>query len=115
MGFPIVYRKIQSNNYQKLKYALPELRKSKGRIIAATSGAGQAPLFVGWGFYGMSKAAISFMVKQLSLEEPEVTVIGISPGLCDTKMVGGLLNGSCKSLLSQYTNSPQYWRGKRKY
>ncbi|KAJ5801959.1 uncharacterized protein N7503_004409 [Penicillium pulvis] len=76
-----------------LHYAIPELRKTKGCVIAATSGAGVAPLFAGWGFYGMSKAAVAFMVKQLHLEEKDITAIGISPGLCDTKMVASLRSG----------------------
>jgi NAD(P)-dependent dehydrogenase (short-subunit alcohol dehydrogenase family) len=80
----------------QLRFALPELRKTKGRIVYATSGAGHDALFRGWGFYGMSKAAVEFEIKQLKLEEPNVTSIGISPGLCDTKMVGSLIAGKRK-------------------
>ncbi|KAM5353700.1 hypothetical protein ACJ41O_000350 [Fusarium nematophilum] len=76
-----------------LHYAIPELRKTKGTVVAATSGAGAAPLFAGWGFYGMSKAAIAFIIMQLGLEEREVTAVGISPGLCDTKMIADLRSG----------------------
>jgi NAD(P)-dependent dehydrogenase (short-subunit alcohol dehydrogenase family) len=79
-----------------LKYALPELRKTKGRVTATTSGAGYSPLFSGWGFYGMSKAAVGFLIQQLALEEREngIVAVGISPGLCDTKMVAGLKDGT---------------------
>lgn len=42
----------------------------------------------------MSKASVAFLIKQIALEEPEVTAVGISPGLCDTKMVAGLLTGA---------------------
>ncbi|EXJ92914.1 hypothetical protein A1O3_01470 [Capronia epimyces CBS 606.96] len=79
-----------------LKYALPELRKTKGRITSTTSAAGAEALFKRWGFYGVSKAAVGFLVKQVALEEREngVTAIGISPGLCDTQMVAGLLKGN---------------------
>ena len=41
----------------------------------------------------MSKAAVGFLIKQLHLEEPDIIAVGISPGLCDTKMVHGLING----------------------
>lgn len=64
--------------------------------MCATSGAGHGALFSGWGFYGMSKAAVEYEVKQLHLEEPLVTSIGISPGLCDTKMVQTLNTGRRK-------------------
>lgn len=46
----------------------------------------------------MSKAAVAFEVKQLHLEEPSLTVLGLSPGLCDTKMVQDLkVEGACES------------------
>lgn len=41
----------------------------------------------------MSKAAVALLITQLALEEPELTVIGVSPGLCDTKFIQDLLNG----------------------
>lgn len=78
----------------QLKHAIPHLRKSNGRVIFTTSGAGEMALFAGWGFYGVSKAAVAFEAKQLNLEESSLTVLGISPGLCDTKMVQDLMNGS---------------------
>ncbi|KAL4804823.1 hypothetical protein BDV18DRAFT_161915 [Aspergillus unguis] len=76
-----------------LNYAIPELRKTKGCVVATTSGAGVGALFAGWGFYGMSKAAVAFMIKQLHLEEKDITAIGISPGLCDTNMIASLRSG----------------------
>lgn len=85
----------------QLKYAIPELRKTSGRITAATSGAGQAPLFSGWGFYGMSKASVAYLIKQIALEEAKITALGVSPGLCDTKMVSGLTTGTREYLLSR--------------
>jgi NAD(P)-dependent dehydrogenase (short-subunit alcohol dehydrogenase family) len=90
-----------------LRYALPELRKTSGIVTAATSAAGDAPLFSGWGFYGVSKAAVSFMIRQLQLEEPGITAVGISPGLCDTKMIGLLLDGS-RSYITSPELSPSY-------
>ncbi|KIW77600.1 hypothetical protein Z517_10046 [Fonsecaea pedrosoi CBS 271.37] len=77
-----------------LKHALPHLRQTHGKVIFTTSAAGQQALFAGWGFYGVSKAAVAFEAKQLHLEEPSLTVLGLSPGLCDTKMVQDLMNGA---------------------
>jgi NAD(P)-dependent dehydrogenase (short-subunit alcohol dehydrogenase family) len=68
--------------------------------VYATSGAGHGALFRGWGFYGMSKAAVEFEIKQLEFEEPEVTSIGVSPGLCDTKMADSLRAGGRKLIHS---------------
>jgi len=96
MSLGIDHHLFSIADIEQLKYALPELRKTKGRVTATTSGAGYAPLFSGWGFYGMSKASVGYLVKQLNLEEPDVTVVGVSPGLCDTKMVKGLLTGERK-------------------
>ncbi|RVX70797.1 hypothetical protein B0A52_05448 [Exophiala mesophila] len=76
-----------------LKHAIPHLRKSEGTIIFTTSAAGLQALFPGWGFYGTSKAAVAFVVKQLQLEEPTLTVLGVAPGLCDTKMIHVLAEG----------------------
>ncbi|KIX96485.1 uncharacterized protein Z520_07751 [Fonsecaea multimorphosa CBS 102226] len=73
--------------------AIPEVRKTKGRIVLATSGAGHGALFSGWGFYSMSKTAVAFSVSQLKLEEPSIITVGVSPGLCDTKMVRDLMKG----------------------
>lgn len=79
-----------------MRHALPHLRSSHGKVVFTTSGAGKQAFFAGWGFYGVSKAAVAFEVKQLHIEEPSLTVLGLSPGLCDTKMVQGLMEGACK-------------------
>ena len=41
----------------------------------------------------MSKAAVAFLISQLHLEEKDITAVGISPGLCDTKMIESLRSG----------------------
>lgn len=81
---------------RQLKQAIPHLRQSHGTVVFTTSAAGQDALFAGWGFYGVSKAAVAFEAKQLHLEEPSLTVLGLSPGLCDTKMVQDLMEGARK-------------------
>lgn len=90
------------------KAALPHLRKTRGRIVCATSGAGHGALFAGWGFYGTTKAAVAFCISQLRLEEPEVTSIGVSPGLCDTNMIRGLIEGQSKPFISLMSRSTQH-------
>lgn len=44
----------------------------------------------------MTKAAVAYSISQLGLEEPEITSVGVAPGLCDTKMVQDLIKGQCK-------------------
>jgi NAD(P)-dependent dehydrogenase (short-subunit alcohol dehydrogenase family) len=82
---------------EQLRHAIPRLREAEGKVVFTTSAAGEKALFAGWGFYGLSKAAVAFEVKQLHIEEPSLTVLGLSPGLCDTKMVRGLMEGACES------------------
>jgi NAD(P)-dependent dehydrogenase (short-subunit alcohol dehydrogenase family) len=82
---------------KQLRHAIPRLREAEGKVVFTTSAAGEKALFAGWGFYGLSKAAVAFEVKQLHIEEPSLTVLGLSPGLCDTKMVRGLMEGACES------------------
>lgn len=67
------------------KIAIPELRKTKGRIIMTSSGAALNG-YVGWGPYGSTKAAMNHLVLTLKAEEPDITTIAIRPGMVDTDM-----------------------------
>lgn len=67
------------------KYAIPELRKTKGRIIITSSGAA-LKAYTGWGIYGSTKAAVNHLTLTLKTEEPEITTIAIRPGVVDTEM-----------------------------
>lgn len=67
------------------KYAIPELRKTKGRIIITSSGAATTG-YTGWGIYGATKAAVNHLTMTLSVEEPDITTIAIRPGMVDTEM-----------------------------
>lgn len=67
------------------KYAIPELRKNKGRIIITSSGAASNG-YTGWGIYGATKAALNHLTLTLSVEEPDITTIAIRPGMVDTEM-----------------------------
>ncbi|KAI0173609.1 NAD(P)-binding protein [Hypoxylon sp. FL1284] len=68
-----------------IKEAIPELRKSKGRVVFVSTGAAFIALS-GWGAYGTSKAAFTHFGTHLSVEEPSITSVAISPGKVDTAM-----------------------------
>lgn len=68
-----------------IKEAIPELRKSQGRIVFVSSGAAFST-YAGWGLYGTSKAALTHIGAHLAIEEPTITSVSISPGKVDTEM-----------------------------
>ncbi|KAI2604745.1 NAD(P)-binding protein [Hypoxylon fragiforme] len=68
-----------------VKEAIPELRKSKGRIVIVSSGAAFGA-YAGWGSYGTSKAAVTHFCAHIAVEEPSITSVAISPGKLDTDM-----------------------------
>lgn len=70
---------------QKLKEALPELRKSKGCVAWVSSGAAMS-CYTAWGAYGSSKAALHSLTGHVAVEEPDVTSVSFSPGRVDTDM-----------------------------
>ncbi|KAK5105588.1 hypothetical protein LTS08_001865 [Lithohypha guttulata] len=67
------------------KVAIPELRKTKGRIVITSSGAAQGA-YRGWAVYGASKAAQNHLCLSLRAEEADITTIAIRPGMVDTDM-----------------------------
>ena len=67
------------------KYAIPELRKTKGRIIITSSGAATSGT-IGWGIYGATKAAQNHLALTLAQEEPEIVTVAVRPGMVDTEM-----------------------------
>ncbi|KAI1328737.1 short-chain dehydrogenase [Xylariaceae sp. FL0255] len=68
-----------------VKEAIPELRKSEGRVIFVSSGASTSA-YQGWGAYGTSKAALNHLCSHLAIEEEAITTLCISPGKVDTDM-----------------------------
>ncbi|KAI0384334.1 NAD(P)-binding protein [Hypomontagnella monticulosa] len=68
-----------------IKEAIPELRKSEGRVIFISSGAAFGA-YSGWGSYGTSKAALTHLCAHLAVEEPSITSVAISPGRLNTEM-----------------------------
>nr|POF13252.1 putative oxidoreductase c30d10.05c [Quercus suber] len=67
------------------KAAIPDLRKSKGRIIFTSSGAATNG-YPTWGAYGSTKAAMNHLVMTLANEEKDITSVSIRPGVVDTEM-----------------------------
>lgn len=65
--------------------ALPELRKSKGRILFTSSGAATGA-YPTWGAYGSSKAALNHLAMTLAVEEKDITTVSVRPGVVDTEM-----------------------------
>ncbi|OLL24031.1 putative oxidoreductase [Neolecta irregularis DAH-3] len=67
------------------KEAIPELRKSRGRIVMVSSGA-SVRAYQAMGAYGSSKAAVNHLTKTLAIEEKDITTIAFRPGVVDTNM-----------------------------
>ena len=65
--------------------AIPELRKTKGRVINISSGAAEHP-FETWGAYCVSKAGLTQFTRVLAVEELSLTSVTVQPGVADTKM-----------------------------
>ncbi|QTA83911.1 Short chain dehydrogenase domain-containing protein [Desulfonema limicola] len=65
--------------------AIPELRKTKGRIINISSDAAEEPIEA-WGAYCVSKAALTQFTRVLAVEELSITSISVRPGVVDTQM-----------------------------
>lgn len=73
-----------------IQAALPERRKTKGRIIFVSSGVA----VVGYptlGPYGATKFVVNHLALQLTKEEPHVMAVAVRPGMVDTEMVGEIL------------------------
>ena len=73
---------------QLLQVALPELRKTKGNVVAVSSGAATTA-YSGWSAYGSSKAALNHLIFSLASDEAEVLgiqAISVAPGVVATSM-----------------------------
>ncbi|KAI1844994.1 hypothetical protein JX265_008421 [Neoarthrinium moseri] len=68
-----------------VKEAIPELRKTKGRIVFVSSGAATGA-YTAWSAYGTAKAAVNHLCAHVGVEEPDITSVAISPGKIDTEM-----------------------------
>ncbi|KAG7660771.1 uncharacterized protein J8A68_005733 [[Candida] subhashii] len=74
-----------------IQIALPALKKTKGNVIAVSSGASTKP-YSGWYAYGSSKASLNHLIMSLASEEPDIQAISIAPGVVDTEMQQDIRN-----------------------
>ncbi|KAG2732458.1 hypothetical protein G9P44_004875 [Scheffersomyces stipitis] len=83
------WRRLFDINYfsviELIQASLPELRKTKGNVIAVSSGASTKP-YSGWHAYGGSKAAVNHLIASVAADEPDVSALSIAPGVVDTSM-----------------------------
>ncbi|KAI8318038.1 NAD(P)-binding protein [Martensiomyces pterosporus] len=68
-----------------IQKVLTLLRPVHGRIINLSSYISQRA-FPDCGVYGASKAGVNYATHVLAVEEPEITVVAIEPGIVDTPM-----------------------------
>jgi NAD(P)-dependent dehydrogenase (short-subunit alcohol dehydrogenase family) len=54
-------------------------------MVFISSGASTSA-YTAWGAYGSSKAALNSLAQHIAVEEPDITVVAISPGRVDTDM-----------------------------
>lgn len=66
-------------------YALPYLRRSRGRVINVSSGAAVNAMH-GWSAYCAAKAALNHLTRVLAVEEPDIVALAVRPGVVDTAM-----------------------------
>jgi len=72
---------------------IPELRKTKGRILIFSSSCDKNVHYAGWMHYCASKAALTRAIEILAWEERSLHVLGIYPGLTRSGMSPNLVEG----------------------
>jgi NAD(P)-dependent dehydrogenase (short-subunit alcohol dehydrogenase family) len=68
-----------------IKFALPALKESRGRIINISSGAAHTAI-ASASAYCVSKAGLTHLTRVLADEAPEITALSVRPGVVDTDM-----------------------------
>jgi NAD(P)-dependent dehydrogenase (short-subunit alcohol dehydrogenase family) len=68
-----------------LQHMLPDLRRSRGRVVNISSDAG-VEAYEGWGGYGAAKAALDHASAVLAVENPDLHVYAVDPGDMRTAM-----------------------------
>ena len=71
--------------YYLTRFAMPHLRRNKGRVINVSSGAAVRAT-EGWSAYCTAKAALNHFNRVLAAEEGNVVAIAVRPGVVDTAM-----------------------------
>lgn len=80
-----------------VQQSIPELRKTKGNIVAVLSGA-STTAYNGWGAYGASKAALNHFILSVATEEADINAISVAPGVVDTNMQNDIRNKFGKNM-----------------
>lgn len=70
---------------------LPDLRRSKGKIIILSSAVDRSIKYAGWMQYCSTKAALTRFIEVLGHEESDVKVLGVYPGLTRTTMIDDMV------------------------
>jgi len=68
-----------------IQEALPQLRRSQGKVVSLSSDAAVEG-YEGWGGYGSSKSALDQLHRVLAIEEPGLSVYQFDPGDMRTAM-----------------------------
>jgi len=79
-------------NLYFFEYLLPIMKKQKSSIIATVSTLPDKRGWPGWGAYGASKAALSWLIESLRAEAKKlynIKLITIKPGSVETPMIEG--------------------------
>ncbi|KAK6456201.1 glucose/ribitol dehydrogenase [Scheffersomyces xylosifermentans] len=83
------WKKLYDVNFfsivQLVKVSLKELRKTKGNVLAVSSGA-SVKAYSGWHAYGSSKAALNHFISSVAAEEKDISALSIAPGVVATSM-----------------------------
>lgn len=80
-----------------VQQCIPELRKTKGNVVAVLSGA-STTAYNGWGAYGASKAALNHFILSVATEEADISAISVAPGVVDTNMQNDIRNKFGKNM-----------------
>lgn len=75
-----------TSNITLCQLTIPYLRKTNGTIVMLTSGIVEYPS-PSMAAYTCSKSALNSLCQVVAMEEPEINVVGVRPGLVDTGMV----------------------------
>ncbi len=72
--------------FHGMRAALPVMRaQGSGTILTVSSGAAHHPI-EGWGAYSASKAGAAMLTRVAHLENPDLRIMGLSPGTVATRM-----------------------------
>ncbi len=92
--------------------AIPYLRQTKGTMVSISSGAAKSKI-TGLAVYSITKTVVNEFTEYLALEEKDITVVALNPGLVDTDMAAssresdGIIDDKFLSWMKQQKESGQ--------